>query len=138
MAQNAINVGRILNKRNKNKIKRGGKKNKNQSLIMLSANAEGLKSKVESLKNEILCQNVAIFTIQESHFTKKGKLKIENFETFEAIRKKQNGGTIIGINKALNPMLIKDYSDEFELVVVEIKLHNKEIRIISGYGPQET
>ena len=91
MAQNAINVGRILNKRNKNKIKRGGKKNKNQSLIMLSANAEGLKSKVESLKNEILCQNVAIFTIQESHFTKKGKLKIENFETFEAIRKKQNG-----------------------------------------------
>ena len=138
MAQNAINVGRILNKRNKNKIKRGGKKNKNQSLIMLSANAKGLKSKVESLKNEILCQNVAIFTIQESHFTKKGKLKIENFETFEAIRKKQNGGTIIGINKALNPMLIKDYSDEFELVVVEIKLHNKEIRIISGYGPQET
>ena len=81
------------------------------------------------------CSN---FTIQESHFTKKGKLKIENFETFEAIRKKQNGGTIIGINKALNPMLIKDYSDEFELVVVEIKLHNKEIRIISGYGPQET
>ena len=65
-------------------------------------------------------------------------MKIENFETFEAIRKKQNGGTIIGINKALNPMLIKDYSDEFELVVVEIKLHNKEIRIISGYGPQET
>ena len=62
-------------------------------------------------------------------------MKIENFETFEAIRKKQNGGTIIGINKALNPMLIKDYSDEFELVVVEIKLHNKEIRIISGYEP---
>ena len=102
---------------------------------MLSANAEGLKLKVESLKNEIKCQNVAFFTIQESHFTKKGKLKIENFETFEAIRKKQNGGTIIGINKALNPMLIKDYSDEFELVVVEIKLHNKEIRIISGYEP---
>ena len=105
---------------------------------MLSANAEGLKSKVESLKNEIICQNVAIFTIQESHFMKKGKLKIDNFETFEAIRKKQKGGTIIGINKALSPMLINDYSEEFELVIVEIKLHNKQIRIMSGYGPQET
>ena len=35
-------------------------------------------------------------------------------------------------------MLIKAYSDDFELVVVEIKINNKEIRIISGYGPQET
>ena len=42
------------------------------------------------------------------------------------------------MNKALSPMLIKAYSDDFELVVVEIKINNKEIRIISGYGPQET
>ena len=106
--------------------------------MILSANAEGLKFKVESLKSEIVCQNVGIFTIQESHFMKKGKLKIDNFEIFEAIRKKQNGGTIIGVNKALSPMLISDYNDEFELIIVEIKLHNKQIRVISGYGPQES
>ena len=35
-------------------------------------------------------------------------------------------------------MLIKAYGDDFELVVVEIKINNKEIRIISGYSPQET
>ena len=46
-----INVGRILNTRKTKKIKRGGKKYKNQSLVLLSANAEGLKLKVESLKN---------------------------------------------------------------------------------------
>ena len=64
-------------------------------------------------------------------------LKIENYDIFEAIRKKYKGGTILGVNKALSPLLIKDYSDDFELVVVEVKIRNKEIRIITGYGPQE-
>ena len=138
MAQPSINLGGLLRARNKKKIKRGGKKGKNQSLIILSANAQGLKAKIESLKNEIENLNVAIFTIQESHFVKKGKLQLNNFVTFEAIRKKHNGGTIVGIHKSLDPMLIKDYDIEFELIVVEIKIHNKCIRIMSGYGPQET
>ena len=97
-----------------------------------------MKPKLESLKNEIKSLNAAVFTLQETHFSKKGKFRLDNYEMFEAIRKKHNGGTIIGVNKALSPMLIKAYSDDFELVVVEIKINNKEIRIISGYGPQET
>ena len=35
-------------------------------------------------------------------------------------------------------MLIKEYSTEFELLVVEIEIARRGIRIISGYGPQET
>ena len=34
-------------------------------------------------------------------------------------------------------MLVQEYSDKFELLVVEIIVAGKEIRIISGYGPQE-
>jgi hypothetical protein len=34
-------------------------------------------------------------------------------------------------------MLIKQYDDEFELLVVEIEIAKHQIRIISGYGPQE-
>ena len=65
-------------------------------------------------------------------------LKIDNFVIFKAIRKlKQFGGTIIGIHESMEPILIEDYSDEFELLVVEVKISNREIRIISGYGPQE-
>ena len=104
---------------------------------MFSANSEGLKSKIESLKSEIKELNAAIFTIQETHHTRKGVFKLENYDIFEAIRKKHNGGTMIGVNKALRPLLIKDYDDEFELIVVEVKIRNKEIRIITGYGPQE-
>ena len=41
---------------------------------MFSANAAGIKFKTQSLKNEIKASNAAVFTIQESHFSKKGKL----------------------------------------------------------------
>ena len=61
-----------------------------------------------------------------------------NFEIFEAIRNKKNGGTMIGAHKAVNPILVAEYSEDFELLVVEIQIRNKEIRIISGYGPQES
>ena len=35
-------------------------------------------------------------------------------------------------------MLIKEYSEDFEFLVVEVKTENKEIRIVTGYGPQES
>ena len=44
MAEN-INVAGLLTKKKK-KVKRGGKKRKNQSLVMFSINAAGLKSKL--------------------------------------------------------------------------------------------
>ena len=132
----------LLGGKKKKRVKRGGrrynKKNNNESFSIFSTNAAGLKFKVQSLKNELKNCQAAVFSIQESHFVKKGKLKIENYEIFEAIRKKQKGGTIIGAHKALHPILISEYSDDFELIVIEIKIKNKEIRIMSGYGPQET
>ena len=63
---------------------------------------------------------------------------MENYEVFEAIRKKQSGGTLLGVHKALNPTLIEEFAEDFELLVVELKIGNKEIWIITGYGPQET
>ena len=44
---------------------------------------------------------------------------------------------MIGVHEDQNPVLIKEYSESFELIVVEIKAGNKSIRIITGYGPQE-
>ena len=70
--------------------------------------------------------------------TKKASLKLDNYEIFEAIRKKSKGGSMIGAHKALKPVLIKEHSDEYELIVIEIKIRNREIRVITGYGPQES
>ena len=47
------------------------------------------------------------------------------------------GGTLIGIHESLNPILIKEYSDTFELLVTELTIGSKDIRLISGYGPQD-
>ena len=128
--------GKKSNKRRR--IRRGKGKQKESSLNLFANNVAGIKGKIQSFKSEIKAVNAAIFTIQEGHFEKKGKLKMEGFEIFEAIRNKKDGGTLVGVHKALKPMLIKEYSEEFELIVVEIKVANKEMRIITGYGPQET
>ena len=47
------------------------------------------------------------------------------------------GGSLLGIHNSLEPVLIEEYSDTFELIVAEIKLSGKEVRVMSGYGPQE-
>ena len=113
-------------------------KHKQQVLNVFTANANGLKNKVVSLKSNITSLAAGIFTIQESNYNKRGCLNIENFEIFEAIRKKKGGGTILGAHKALEPILIQEYSDEYELIVIEVSVGGKVIRVMKGYGPQET
>ena len=123
----------------KNKtVKRGKRQNKVASLNIFSNNAASLKSKLKSFKHELKQTDAGLFTIQETHFPSKGKVEIENYEIFKAIRKtKEKGGTMIGAHKALKPVLIMEYNETFELLVIEINVANKDIRIISGYGPQE-
>ena len=104
---------------------------------MFTANAAGLKQKCDSLKSELKHLNIGIFSLQETHYKKKGTLSIEGWEIFEAIRREDFCGTMIGVQKALDPVLIVEYSGDFELLVVEANIANKNVRIISGYGPQE-
>ena len=41
------------------------------------------------------------------------------------------------IHKDLKPVLIKEYNELFELIVVEISTQITTVRKITGYGPQE-
>ena len=92
---------------------------------MFSAIADGLNKKVHSLKYQIKESNAAVFKIQETNFSKKGRFKHEDFEIFEAIRQnKEKGGCMIGIHKSLEPVLIEEYSEKFELIVTEVKISN--------------
>ena len=88
---------------------------------MFSANAGGLGKKIHSLKHELNETFSHIFTIQESHFRTRGQLKINDFIIFESIRKnKEKGGSILGIHNSLEPVLIEEYSDNFELIVADM------------------
>ena len=57
--------------------------------------------------------------------------------SFEAIRKMKGGGTLCAIHEDLEPKLIEEYNNEFEMIVTEVKVKNRNIRIITGYRPQE-
>ena len=96
-------------KRNRKIVKRGGRKfNKKLPLVIYSCNAAGLHGKIPSLKSELVGNNVAVFTIQETHYSKEGKINIDGYETFEAIRKKDKGGTVLGIHNSLSPIVFHD------------------------------
>ena len=128
----------LLTKENKNSDKKTEKKivkrskhktNKETSLNIFSTNAASLRAKLKSLKSELIRTNSALFTLQETHMPKKGKVSIEEFEIFETIRTgKIKGGTMIGAHKGLKPVLISELNDPFEVLVIEIELGNKEIR----------
>ena len=108
-------------------------------MTIFSANAAGMARKSHSLTHELKECSATIFSIQETNYKKKGRYVNNEYEIFEAIRKnKEKGGTMLGIHKSLNPVLIEEYSETFELLVTEVKVVGKEIRVITGYGPQES
>ena len=80
----------------------------------------------------------AIVAVQQTQYKRKGNFKMENYTIFEAIRKnREKGGSLLGSNANLQPVLISEYEETFELIVVEIQVADKSQRVITGYGPQE-
>ena len=45
---------------------------------------------------------------------------------------------MLGVHVGLQPVLITEHSGTFELLVVEVKTNKRRVRILTGYGPQET
>ena len=75
---------------------------------LFSTNGAGIvRGKQQSLRNEVMNTQANIVTVQETHATQKGKINIPNFITFEAIRKKKGGGTMISVHEDLEPKLIE-------------------------------
>ena len=84
--------------------------------------------KVKSLKLEVRRIISLIFTLQETHFYRKGRVKIDDFKIFEAIHMKEHYRAQVNIQMVL---MIE------QLLVVQVKGKNKELTVITGYGPQE-
>ena len=107
-----------------------------KTLKMFSTNGAGIvNGKIDSLKHEVKAVGAAVVTVQETHCRRKGRIQMDNMVVFKAIQNRKGGGTICAIHEDLDPKLIEEYNDPFELLVVEV-MGNK--RIITGYGPQET
>ena len=88
--------------------KRNKKKISDKVFKIFGTNANGVLGKKESLISNILQFQPAAFFVQETKVSRKGQLKIENYEIFEVVRLNcPTGGSILtGIHKNLNPVFI--------------------------------
>ena len=98
---------KLKNKQKNTKIVHNSVTQTDKDLTIFSANADGLRGKTHNLKYHISECNAHIFTIQETKHRTKGKFHIDQFEIFESIRRnKEKGGTLLGIHKSLEPVLV--------------------------------
>ena len=108
----------------------------NKTLKIFSTNGAGIvNGKLESLKSEVKAVGATVVTVQETHCRRKGRIQLDSMVVFESIRNKKGGGTICAVHADLDPKLVEEYNDPFELLVIKVL---GEKRIITGYGPQET
>ena len=91
------------------KIRRGwGGKNRNKiNFSILACNANGLKGKFESLKNNINYFKPSCILIQESKLRSTGSHKLNGYQIFEFNRQGAGGGLFTAIDENLNPVLIR-------------------------------
>ena len=106
-------------------------------MILIGANAAGLRNKLDSFHRLISLFSPGVFFIQESKAKRKGLIKAENYIVFEQLRKATGGGGLLtAVHQNLSPISISD--DKDDILVVQAKLGNKNVRLINAYGPQES
>ena len=138
-----VNNIKDVNKNKCKKTRRGlGRKrsNKNKSrkikVSILGNNANGLASKLDSLEN-----NIREFqpTIQETKLCKKGLVNIQNYQIYEHTRTDSGGGGLMTAvhGNCISVVVSSDESSQLEILVVQVRVGEYNIRVINAYGPQE-
>ena len=113
------------------------RKIEHNTLTVLSANANSLKNKMLSFNFNLEQLKPDVVVIQETKLKRKNQINVKGYRTFPTIRGDSGGGVLISCLISLDPVLIFEGDEESEIIVVQIKLNDKQIRIIGGYGPQE-
>ena len=131
----------------KSKVRRGyGRKNhrkneKGNKLLqfsILGTNSAGLNSKKESFYKIINKFRPSVITIQESKLSRPGLIKIPGYQVFDRVRtNKKGGGLLTAADEDMDPVLIGTGSEDTEIMTIQVKVGNEDIRIINAYGPQE-
>ena len=126
----------------KKSIKRGKRKSKLKEtenvMFLLGNNAAGLGNKTESFLRNIQHFKPGVYFVQETKCKVKNKIKHDDYVLFEQNRKSKGGGGLLtAVHKSLEPMSINEDSD-VEILVVQAVIGKRNVRLINGYGPQET
>ena len=124
-------------KRGKGKIKKG--KNKAIKFSLLGSNSNGLKAKVDSLKNNInIFSRPICILLQETKLFRSGLIDLPGYQIFQLNRSgRLGGGLLTAVDVALQPVLVSAGDDDAEILVIQIKVGHLDVRVFNAYGPQE-
>ena len=119
--------------------KNGKKEAYKTNFSLLGANCNGILKKQASLLGTMSIFKPSIVTLQETKVRKSGRLKLKGYQIFENVRKDGNGGGLLtAADENLMPVLISTgKEDDSEILTIQVKAGNHDIRIINAYGPQE-
>ena len=102
---------------------------------LLGNNSNGIGGKIDSLKHALNSFSPSCIAIQESKLQGKS-LTIPGYKSFFKNRIDNSGGGLItAVDQNLSSVQVS--SCEEDILVVEIDLANRRIRVINIYGPQE-
>ena len=124
-------------KRGKGKLIKA--KNKTIQFSLLGSNSNGLKAKVDSLKNNIKIFNrPSCILLQETKLFRSGLIDLPGYQIFQLNRSgRLGGGLLTAVDVVLEPVLVNAGDDDAEILVVQIKVGHLDIRVFNAYGPQE-
>ena len=128
----------------KNKTRRGrGKQNQKGgssecNFSIWGNNSNGLKAKMNSLKANVeYFERPSCITLQETKLRQSNVIKIDGYKVFEKMRNGFGGGLLTAVIDELEPVLISNGDEETEILVVQVRVGDQNVRIINSYGPQE-
>ena len=135
------NPKKQINEKNHKHTRRGGKKHKlkfQSFFTLFGNNTAGLKNKKDSLEAFIeIFKKPSCLTLQETKLPKNSNFQLAHYQIFQKNRNSSGGGLLTAVDPVLNPVLIEPKNEEAEILTVQIKLKDKNLRMINGYGPQE-
>ena len=129
-------------KRNRRVLKKHKKIDHGRDFAIMGINAAGLASKLDTFDHALKSIKAKIFFVQEVKQKKIGNIKTEyltNFQLFELVRGEQRvagGGLMIGVDKDLQALQVRQGDDEVECLSVVVSVPGTDIRAVCGYGPQ--
>ena len=134
-------------KRKRKRVRRGRKSQNHREnrhaqesfpCVVYYANINGYKSKGDSQKQLLIENKVDIFLLTETKVYRKTSIKIDGFQIYPVIRKKNcGGGILIGIRHGFCSSILVD-GENAESATVKLDFGvGQSIRIILVYSPQE-
>ena len=75
-----------------------------------------------------------MLTVQVSKLRQNGIIKLDGYQIFEMHRAGMVGGLLTAVKHELEPVLIFQCEEAAEIMIVQVKLGQRNIRIFNAYG----